>query len=116
MAATATPKNQFVIPDDSALIKSIDTSKYISLPWMTKFEFDQVIGLRTMHLATGAIPFVSLPDDFSTKGNMDLRQVAIRELNEKKLPYLIKRPMPNGSPEYWPVSKLDLTTVQIMMR
>jgi DNA-directed RNA polymerase I, II, and III subunit RPABC2 len=83
---------------------------------MSKYEFDQLIGLRTMHLSKGAMPFVDLPENFKIKGNMELRQVALTELQEGKLPYIIKRPLPNGTAEYWPVSKLSLEAVKYMMR
>lgn len=109
-------KEVVVVADDFEKIKNIDVSTYLSLPWMTKYEFDQVIGLRTMHLAIGAQPFVNMPDDFTIKSNMELRQIALQELKEKKLPYIVKRPMPNGEAEYWPVDKLNLETVEYMMR
>ena len=109
-------KDNFIITDDSESIKNADVSKYISLPFMTKYEFDQVIGLRTMHLSLNAVPFVKMPEDFKIKSNMELRKIALRELNEQKLPYIIKRPMPNGNAEYWPVSKLSLESVKHMMR
>lgn len=108
--------NNSVILDDYKKIKNIDASAYITLPWMTKYEFDQLIGLRTMHLSKGSQPFIELPEDFKIKGNMELRLVAIKELTEKKLPYLIKRPLPNGTAEYWPVSKLNLEAVKCLMR
>jgi DNA-directed RNA polymerase I, II, and III subunit RPABC2 len=109
-------KNSTIITDDYQKIKSADVSSYISIPWMTKYEFDQLIGLRTMHLSRGAIPFVEIADGYNIKSNMDLRKIAIRELQEGKLPYIIKRPMPNGNPEYWPVSKLSLKTIEYMIR
>uniref|UniRef100_A0A6C0KVV0 Uncharacterized protein n=1 Tax=viral metagenome TaxID=1070528 RepID=A0A6C0KVV0_9ZZZZ len=116
-AASTSRKHNFIITDDSEVIKNVDMSKYKSLPWMTKYEFDQVIGLRTMHLSINAIPFVKLPENFTIKSNMELRKIAIQELNEKKLPYIIKRPMPpNGEAEYWPLAKLNLDTVMHMMR
>jgi len=105
-----------VIVDDYQKIKATKVEDYISVPWMTKYEFDQLIGLRTMHLSRGAIPFVELPEGFSIEGNMELRKVAIQELQEGKLPYIIKRPMPNGAAEYWPVSKLSLKTIEYMIR
>lgn len=104
------------IPDDLQKISAIDMSKYITLPWMTKYEFDQVIGLRTMHLSKGAIPLVDIEESFQVKSNMELRAIAIEELKHKKLPYIIKRPLPNGKVEYWPVSKLELSAVTNMMR
>lgn len=108
--------NMAVLGDDYKKIKSADVSAYITLPWMSKYEFDQLIGLRTMHLSKGAPPFVDLAQDFKIKGNMELRQVAIQEIQEGKLPYLVKRPLPNGTAEYWPVSKLNLEAVKYMMR
>lgn len=106
-----------VITDDVQKVSqaSENSSNNITLPWMTKYEFDQVIGLRTMHLSKGAPPLVSLPENFRIEGNMELRKVAIDELQQKKLPYTIKRPLPNGRAEYWPVSRLALTAVQYMM-
>lgn len=104
------------IQDDLQKIGAIDMSKYITLPWMTKYEFDQVIGLRTMHLSKGAIPLVDVDESFQIKSNMELRSIAIEELKNKKLPYIVKRPLPNGRVEYWPVSQLELTAVINMMR
>ena len=108
--------NTGVIIDDYEKIKNIDFSKYISLPWMTKYEFDQLIGLRTMHLSRGATPFIDIIDDYKTQGNMDLRQIVLKEIQEGHLPYIIKRPLPNGTVEYWPVNKLSLEAVKYMMR
>jgi DNA-directed RNA polymerase I, II, and III subunit RPABC2 len=105
-----------VIQDDIQKIKTLDTSSYISLPWMTKYEFDQVIGLRTMHLSKGAVPLVDVDADHQVKSNTELRKIAIEELKNKRLPYLVKRPLPNGKAEYWPVAKLELHAIQHMMR
>ena len=104
------------IIEDYQKFKNISTESYITLPWMTKYEFDQLIGVRTMHLSRGAPPFVDLGADFKIEGNMDLRQVVLREIHEGNLPYMIKRQLPNGSIEYWPVSKLSLEAVKYMMR
>lgn len=97
-------------------IDEADKSKYISLPWMTKYEFDQLIGLRTMHLSKGAIPFVDIPADYRIKSNIELRKIAIRELLEGKLPYIIERPMPDKKSEYWRVKDLSLQAVRHMIR
>jgi len=104
------------IIEDYQKIKNINTTNYVTLPWMTKYEFDQLIGVRTMHLSRGAPPFVDLDTDYKIDGNMDLRKIVLREINEGQLPYMIKRPLPNGTIEYWPVSKLSLEAVKYMMR
>lgn len=117
MAGTsAAAASSSTVTDDYQKIKNADRSKYRSLPVMTKYEFDQVIGLRTMHLSKGAIPLVDIPEDFKIQTNMELRDIALRELADGKLPYTIKRMMPNGKPEYWDVKDLSLVAVQHMMR
>jgi DNA-directed RNA polymerase I, II, and III subunit RPABC2 len=100
--------------DYNKVISSIDKPK-ISKKIMTKYEFDQVISLRTNQLALGSPSFVDIPD-LKIKSNMELRSVALRELKEGKLPYIIKRPLPNNKNEYLRISDLDLTAVQYMMR
>lgn len=87
-----------------------------SLPIMTKYEFAAVVGLRTMHLSKGARPFVPVPPDLKIAGNMQLREIAVRELREGRLPYIVKRPFPNGVAEYVRACDLDLVAVRHLMR
>jgi len=83
---------------------------------ISKYEFNQIISLRTMHLSKGAMPLVELPDDFRVTSNMELRAVALRELQEGRLPYLIKRTMPNGTIEYRTLAEMDFSAVRHLMR
>ena len=34
--------------------------------------------------------------------------IALKEFNEKKIPFIIKRPMPNGGCEYWKFEDLEI--------
>jgi hypothetical protein len=34
--------------------------------------------------------------------------IAMKEFNEKKIPFIIKRPMPNGGCEYWKFKDLEI--------
>ena len=34
--------------------------------------------------------------------------IAEMELREKKLPFIIRRPLPNGSSEYWKIEDLEV--------
>lgn len=104
------------IPDEYVKIRNADRSSYRSLPFLTKYEFDQVIGLRTMHLSRGAPPLIDIPDDFKVISNINLRDVAQKELLQQRLPYMIKRSMPNSKTEYWALSELDLTAVKHLIR
>ena len=106
------------IADEVYKVRDADVSKYRSLPIMTKYEFDQIIALRTTHLSRGAISFVTLPDDFKIVTNMDLRRIALMELKEGKLPYMVKRCLPSGKSdfEYWKIKDLDLSSVRYLLR
>lgn len=105
-----------IIDDSAKVLSRYDTNGNRSTPLMTKYEFNQVIALRTMHLSRGAPIFIPNKKDLRISTNMDLREIAIEELLQDKLPYIIKRIMPNGKPEYWKVHDLDLTAVRYLMR
>lgn len=104
------------IPDEVQKVRACNPKEYQSKPIMTKYEFDSMIALRTMHLSRMAIPLVNLPDNFKIETNMDLRKVALMELQEGKLPYLVKRILPNKKTEYWKVKDLDLSAVRNLIR
>jgi hypothetical protein len=46
---------------------------------------------------------------------MDLRKVALQELKEGKIPFVIKRPLPNDKYEFVRVRDLDLSAVKYMI-
>lgn len=103
------------IQDDVQRARPVDPAHAKTLPRMSKYEFDSLVGLRAMHLSKGAMPFVDLPEDFSIETNVEWRKVAIEELRGQKLPYMIRRVLPNGKVEYWRVCDLDLTAVEHLM-
>jgi DNA-directed RNA polymerase I, II, and III subunit RPABC2 len=72
-------------------------------PFLTLYERTKIIGLRANQLSQGARPFVSIPAHVT-----DVREIARMELAQKKLPYIVKRPLPNGTFEYWRLSDLML--------
>jgi len=94
------------------ILATLDKPK-VSKDIMTKYEFNTVVSLRANQIALGAMPFIEVPDDI--KSNMDLRKVAIAELKQNKIPYIIKRPLPNGKYEFVRVRDLNLSAVKYMM-
>jgi DNA-directed RNA polymerase I, II, and III subunit RPABC2 len=72
-------------------------------PFLTNFERTKIIGLRANQISRGSVPFISVP-----KHVTDVRDIARLELEQKRLPYLIKRPLPDGTFEYWRLSDLIL--------
>ncbi len=93
-------------------LASLDKPK-VSKDIMTKYEFNTVISLRTNQIALGAVPFVDFNSEI--KSNMDLRKIAIEELRQNKIPYIIKRPLPNNKYEFVRVRDLNLSAVKYMM-
>jgi DNA-directed RNA polymerase I, II, and III subunit RPABC2 len=74
-----------------------------TLPFLTKYEMTRVIGQRARQINAGAKVFVVVPPTI-----MDGYMIAKMELEQKKMPFIIKRPIPNGGFEYWNVSDLEL--------
>lgn len=99
--------------DYNKIMAGLDKEK-LSKPIMTKYEFDQVISIRATQLALGAKSFIDT-SDLKIQSNMEWRKIALQELKEGKLPYIIKRPLPNNKFEYYRIKDLDLVAVQHMM-
>jgi DNA-directed RNA polymerases I, II, and III subunit RPABC2 len=74
-----------------------------TIPILTKFEKTRILGLRAKQIDEGAVPFVKLQSNV-----IDGYTFAIQELEQKKIPFIIRRPLPNGGSEYWKLSDLEL--------
>lgn len=74
-----------------------------TLPFLTKYEMTRVLGQRARQINAGGKSFVVVPPNI-----MDGYLIAKMELEQKKLPFIIKRPIPNGGFEYWNVSDLEV--------
>lgn len=78
-------------------------SLHKTLPMLTKYEKTRILGQRAKQINDGATPFVKVPE-----GVIDGYLIAIRELEEKKIPFIIRRPLPNRGSEYWMVEDLEI--------
>jgi DNA-directed RNA polymerase I, II, and III subunit RPABC2 len=76
---------------------------HTTLPFMTKYEKARILGERTVQINAGAKPLVKIEKDV-----VDGYLIALEELAQKKIPFIIKRPMPNGGCEYWRVKDLEI--------
>jgi DNA-directed RNA polymerase I, II, and III subunit RPABC2 len=74
-----------------------------TLPFLTKYERTRLLGMRAKQINAGATPLVEVPETM-----LDGQLIAERELQERKLPFVLRRPLPNGTFEYWRVSDLEL--------
>jgi len=78
-----------------------DPTKAVSYPFLNQFEKTKVLSFRASQLAQGNKPYIAVHDIVS-----DVYTIAKMELKERKLPYLIKRPLPDGDYEYWRINDL----------
>jgi len=74
-----------------------------TLPYLTKYEKARILGQRAKQIETGAKPFVKVPENV-----IDGYVIAELELKEKKIPFIIKRPIPGGAFEYWHLRDLEI--------
>jgi DNA-directed RNA polymerase I, II, and III subunit RPABC2 len=74
-----------------------------TLPFLTKYEKTRILGQRAKQINDGATPFVKVPE-----GVIDGYLIAIKELEEKKIPFIIRRPLPNRGSEYWHLEDLQI--------
>jgi len=73
-----------------------------TIPYLTKYEKARVLGLRAKQINSGASVFVKVPEKV-----IDGYLIAELELLEKRIPFIIRRPMPNGGSEYWSIKELE---------
>jgi len=81
---------------------SIVDALHKTYPILTKYEKAKIIGLRVSQLNKGALPYIKLE-----RNVIDNTLVAEKELREKKIPFIIMRPIPNGTAEYWNLTDLE---------
>ncbi len=89
-----------IVRDKSGII-SDDFHK--TIPWLTKYERARVLGIRAKQLNNGGDAFVQVPSSMISG-----YKIAIEELKAKKIPFIIRRPIPNGGTEYWRLEDLEL--------
>jgi DNA-directed RNA polymerase subunit K/omega len=73
-----------------------------TLPFLTRYEKARILGERAAQINSGAKPFVEV--DART---IDGYLIALREYEDKKIPFIIRRPLPNGKSEYWRFADLE---------
>ena len=74
-----------------------------TLPMLTKYEKTRILGVRAKQINNGSAPFIELKENI-----IDGYLIAERELAEKKIPFIIRRPLPNRGSEYWRLEDLEI--------
>lgn len=84
---------------DGTIIDPLHTT----LPFITKYEKAKILGERAKQLNAGAVPFVEVNEDI-----IDGYLIALAEFEQKKIPMIIRRPLPNNASEYWRLQDLEI--------
>jgi DNA-directed RNA polymerase I, II, and III subunit RPABC2 len=85
--------------DYNDIMARYDPNKNKTKNVLSKYERTKIIGIRAEQLQRSAIPNVEFDPD-----NYVPLEIAKRELEERKIPFMVVRKLPNGVKEYW---KLD---------
>lgn len=75
--------------------------RHRSPPFLTVYERTKILGTRANQIADGARPFVTVPEYMTQP-----LEIAKLELEARALPFIVERPMPDGTFEYWRLSDL----------
>ena len=75
-------------------------------PFLTKYEKARIIGARALQISKNSPILIS---NEQRGDETDPILIAEIELREKKIPFIIRRYLPDGSFEDWPVRDLKLS-------
>jgi len=81
-------------------LKILD-SNHATYPFLTSYERTKCISFRASQISNGSKPYIRVPEGVS-----DSYEIAKLELEAKRLPFIIKRPLPDGSFEVWRLADL----------
>lgn len=74
-----------------------------TIPFLTKYEKTRILGQRAKQLDSGAKAFVKVPEHI-IEGYL----IAQLELEQKRIPFIIRRPTHGGGCEYWKLQDLEV--------
>ena len=74
-----------------------------TLPYLTKYEKTTTIGMRAEQISEGSMSFLTTEETQDLTNVMD---IAEKEFELGKIPFIIKRPISNNNFEYWKLNDL----------
>ena len=97
--------DELIDTSDSIIIEEKDhfnTSTHFTQPILTKYEKTMIIIERTEQILNGAVPLINNADTYTS-----VEDIVLEELNQKKIPFIIKRAI--GSKfDYYRLSDLQI--------
>ena len=72
-------------------------------PILSRYEKARALGERARQINSGAKPMIEVDATM-----IDGYLIALKELEQKRMPFIIQRPLPNGGSEYWRIADLEI--------
>ena len=95
-------ENSFKLLTYKNILELIEKTPKKSIPILTKFERARIMGVRLQQLANGAKPRID------TTGLRSIEDIVNQELIQRKIPFIVKRSLPNGLSEYWKIEEFEI--------
>ena len=96
--------NSSDVPDSIEFYKNYSnhSKQKITDPCLTKYEKTKILAERTQQIEDGSMLYIPLTDKLTTAYS-----IALEEFKQKKIPFIVCRPLPNSSGfEYWKLNDL----------
>ena len=74
-----------------------------TLPFITRYETARILGERAKQINAGAPTMIEVDASI-----IDGYLIAMEEYKQKKIPFIIRRPLPNGGIEFWKFEDLEI--------
>ena len=94
-------ENTFKFSTYSNILENIAKKPKKTIPLLSKFERARIMGVRLQQLANGAKPRVDVTKLKS------INEILEQELIQRKIPFIIRRTLPNGTYEDWKLEEFE---------
>ncbi len=88
--------------DEPTEIQNATSTIATGPPTLTRFEKARIMGSRALQLSLGAPPFIDFSKDTSTS-----LEIAMEELQQRVIPIVIRRTLPNGDYQNIPIEQFE---------
>ena len=94
-----TTNNNVNFLSNKEVLNNMKSKKKKTFPFLTKYEKARILGVRAQQISTGA------PIMIDSTGFTSALKVAEEELRQRKIPFIIRRTLPNGQIEDWKIEE-----------
>ncbi|KAL0228009.1 hypothetical protein RCL1_004152 [Eukaryota sp. TZLM3-RCL] len=88
-----------ILPEEEQAV-SVEAAVKTTTPYLTKYERARILGARALQISLNAPVLVEVENE------TDPLDIAEKELRAKKIPFTIRRYLPDGSYEDWSLADL----------